>query len=141
MVLSLQRLVSVAIVVRAAYLAVILLLARYLDDYDTSTTLLSESCHDNWPEVVAKQQQQFPLVVWDSVFLHRIAVCGYEYEQYFAFFPGLPGECLLTAGHGCCISAAASRAQASLVDWMYLLRCQQHLWTKLEQRFICKKNH
>eukprot|EP00775_Hariotina_reticulata_P009449 gene9449-9615_t len=76
---------------KAAYLAVTLLLARYLDDYDTSASLLSESCHESWPEVVAKHQQQFPLVVWDSVFLHRISVCGYEYEQYFAFFPGLPG--------------------------------------------------
>ena len=29
--------------------------------------------------------------VWDSVFFARIAVCGYEYEQFYAFFPALPG--------------------------------------------------
>ena len=29
--------------------------------------------------------------VWDSVFFSRIALCGYEYEQYYAFFPYLPG--------------------------------------------------
>lgn len=28
--------------------------------------------------------------VWDSVFLTRIAQCGYEYEQFHAFFPLLP---------------------------------------------------
>ncbi len=30
-------------------------------------------------------------VVWDSVFFNRIALCGYEYEQFYAFFPLLPG--------------------------------------------------
>lgn len=30
--------------------------------------------------------------VWDSVFFTRVALCGYEYEQYYAFFPFLPGE-------------------------------------------------
>lgn len=30
------------------------------------------------------------LAVWDSVFFTRIASCGYEYEQFHAFFPLLP---------------------------------------------------
>ncbi|PQQ14760.1 GPI mannosyltransferase 2 isoform X2 [Prunus yedoensis var. nudiflora] len=29
-------------------------------------------------------------IVWDSVFFVRIAQCGYEYEQTYAFFPLLP---------------------------------------------------
>lgn len=90
--ISTGRLVLFAAVVRAAYIAGNLLLARYLVDYDTSSTYLSESCQSNWPELVAKTQQQYPWVVWDSVFLHRISFCGYEFEQYFAFFPGLPGQ-------------------------------------------------
>lgn len=30
--------------------------------------------------------------VWDSVFFRAIASSGYEFEQYLAFFPGLPGS-------------------------------------------------
>lgn len=89
---AIGRVLLIAAAVRAAYLAASLLLARYLNDYDTSATLISDSCDDTWPEVVAKTQQQYPWVLWDSVFLHRISNCGYEYEQYYAFFPGLPGE-------------------------------------------------
>ncbi|CAI5461302.1 unnamed protein product [Closterium sp. Yama58-4] len=36
------------------------------------------------------QQALESLVVWDSVFFHRIALCGYEFEQAYAFFPLLP---------------------------------------------------
>lgn len=28
--------------------------------------------------------------VWDTVYFERISRCGYEFEQYLAFFPGLP---------------------------------------------------
>ncbi|CAI5492424.1 unnamed protein product [Closterium sp. Naga37s-1] len=37
------------------------------------------------------------LVVWDSVFFHRIALCGYEFEQAYAFFPLLPSLMRLLA--------------------------------------------
>ena len=30
------------------------------------------------------------LMVWDSMFLGRIASAGYEYEQFYAFFPLYP---------------------------------------------------
>lgn len=91
MVLSVRRLLLVAATVRGAYLAATLGVARLLDDYDTSASLLVGGCGDAWPQVAAKAQQSMPWVVWDSVFLHRISTCGYEYEQFFAFFPGLPG--------------------------------------------------
>ncbi|CAI7770079.1 unnamed protein product, partial [Closterium sp. NIES-54] len=36
------------------------------------------------------QQALESLVVWDSVFFHRTALCGYEVEQAYAFCPLLP---------------------------------------------------
>lgn len=103
MVLSVRRLLLVAAAVRGAYLAATLGVARLLDDYDSSAILLGGGCDDGWPESVAKAQQAVPWVVWDSVFLHRISACGYEYEQFFAFFPGLPGLCMSAAAalHAC----------------------------------------
>lgn len=35
-------------------------------------------------------QKLSSLIVWDSVYYIRIAKCGYEFEQMFAFFPVLP---------------------------------------------------
>jgi len=86
------KLLVVAVCVRLAYLALVATFWTLLDDYDTSANLLSDSCADNWPEEAASAQQYLPGVVWDSIFFHRIAACGYEYEQFFAFYPGLPGE-------------------------------------------------
>jgi hypothetical protein len=85
------RLVLLAACTRAAYLLLVVGSAHLIKDYDTSASLLSESCGDNWPEEAAAAQQYLPGVVWDSVFLHRVSACGYEYEQFFAFYPGLPG--------------------------------------------------
>lgn len=85
------RLVLLAAGVRAAYLLLVVGFAHLIRDYDTSASLLSESCADNWPEEAAVAQQYTPGTVWDSVFLHRVSACGYEYEQFFAFYPGLPG--------------------------------------------------
>lgn len=88
---SCKRLLVLAACIRGAYLAGNLLLSHYIADYDTSASLLSESCDSTWPEAVAAAPQPRPWVVWDSVFSHRIAACGYEYEQFFAFFPELSG--------------------------------------------------
>jgi Mannosyltransferase (PIG-V) len=40
------------------------------------------------------------LAVWDSVFFVRIAQCGYEYEQFHAFFPLLPTVLRLLSFNG-----------------------------------------
>lgn len=40
------------------------------------------------------------LAVWDSAFFVRIAQCGYEYEQFHAFFPLLPLLLRLTSFGG-----------------------------------------
>lgn len=88
------RLVLLAACVRSAYLLLVVGFSHLIKDYDTSASLLSESCSDNWPEETAAAQQYLPGVVWDAVFLHRVSACGYEYEQFFAFYPGLPRELL-----------------------------------------------
>ena len=95
------KLLGVAACVRAVYLVLIAAFALAYDDYDTSTSILSESCADDWPDRAASAQQYLPGVVWDSIFLHRIAACGYEYEQFFAFYPGVPGR-LGTADSNAC---------------------------------------
>lgn len=119
-----RRLIVVAACVRATYLAVALVATALLRDYDTSAPLTTEDCADSaWPEAVAaaiaarappSTGRGWPLppaaslggraarlgVVWDALFYQRIAACGYEYEQYLAFFPGLPRACVRGMGAG-----------------------------------------
>ncbi|CAI5520869.1 unnamed protein product [Closterium sp. Naga37s-1] len=53
--------------------------------------LFSTSLIEDYPGHNSTVQQALEsLVVWDSVFFHRIALCGYEFEQAYAFFPLLP---------------------------------------------------
>lgn len=40
-----------------------------------------------WPLTAASLEG---LAVWDAVFFLRISQCGYEYDKFHAFFPGLP---------------------------------------------------
>ncbi|KAF8073221.1 hypothetical protein HT031_000882 [Scenedesmus sp. PABB004] len=142
--LSLRRLLAVAAAVRGAYLAAVLLGAAALRDYDTSAALLSEDCRDGWPAAVAAAAAQaraagrapaaHPWVVWDSVFFARIAACGYEYEQYHAFFPGLPGVVRLLRAAGVARGPAAfSLITLALNNALFLLsvallaRLSQHV--------------
>ncbi|KAF3338097.1 GPI mannosyltransferase 2 [Carex littledalei] len=66
--------------------------------YDTSASLnppcLSSSSNQSqpsdqilWPRVASAIESS---VVWDGVYFVRIAECGYEYEQTYAFLPLLP---------------------------------------------------
>ncbi|WOK93210.1 GPI mannosyltransferase 2 [Canna indica] len=67
--------------------------------YDTSASLnpsclsasagvqLSRSSAIRWPRIGVAIEAS---VVWDGVYFVRIAECGYEYEQTYAFFPLLP---------------------------------------------------
>ncbi|CAI5466177.1 unnamed protein product [Closterium sp. Yama58-4] len=53
--------------------------------------LFSTSLIQDYPGHNSTVQQALEgVVVWDSVFFHRIALCGYEFEQAYAFFPLLP---------------------------------------------------
>ncbi|XP_048425973.1 GPI mannosyltransferase 2 [Pyrus x bretschneideri] len=65
-----------------------------LSPYDTSAPI-NPNCLSTNP---SQQNVLFPSlisaiessIVWDSVYFVRIAECGYEYEQTYAFFPLLP---------------------------------------------------
>jgi phosphatidylinositol glycan class V len=90
---SLRRLLCVAAATRVLYVGLLFVLDAALADYDTSSHLASPDCSADWPQhaAAAPHRARGSLVVWDSVFFHRIAACGYEYEQFYAFFPGFPG--------------------------------------------------
>lgn len=89
---STTRLLVTAAVSRGLYLALVAALNALLNDYDTSSRLLSEDCSADWPRRVAAAPRARPLVVWDAIYFHRISTCGYEFEQYHAFFPAYPGK-------------------------------------------------
>ncbi|KAL9237711.1 hypothetical protein vseg_012229 [Gypsophila vaccaria] len=83
---------------RILVVALAILWRTLLSPYDTSASLnpacLSLPAHSQsgpqsvlFPAVAAAIQES---VVWDSVYMLRIAECGYEYEQTYAFFPLLP---------------------------------------------------
>lgn len=102
-----RTVLSLAVTSRVLVAALFILWRNVANPYDTSADL-SLPCLSNpsfWAshEVEAlKQAQQQSLwgqrlgqaiqrtVVWDGVYYVRIAECGYEYEQTFAFLPALP---------------------------------------------------
>lgn len=75
-------------------LTLIVLWRSLLSPYDTSASI-NPSCLTS---EISDGQVLFPRVasaleasiVWDSVYFVRIAQCGYEYEQSYAFLPLLP---------------------------------------------------
>ncbi|KAF6256425.1 GPI mannosyltransferase 2 [Scenedesmus sp. NREL 46B-D3] len=135
MAVSCKRLLLLAACIRGTYLVGTLLLSHYIADYDTSASLLSESCEDGWPEAIAEVLQQRPWVVWDSVFSHRIAACGYEYEQFFAFFPGFSGLVWLLRSTGL-FAGINGFAVASLVLNNCLFLLSVVLLAKLSDAFL-----
>ncbi|KAK9273165.1 hypothetical protein L1049_017972 [Liquidambar formosana] len=89
-----------AIASRLILFALILLWRSLLSPYDTSAPLnpncLSSSDSSTpsppshpiaWPSIGSAIEGS---IVWDGVFFVRIAQCGYEYEQSYAFLPLLP---------------------------------------------------
>jgi GPI mannosyltransferase 2 len=82
-------------------------------DYDTSKNLNYRSCDFDTISLEAPPLQRALTspVVWDAVYFDRIAQCGYEYEQYYAFFPGIPS---LMKGFGA-VSSAGGRAVLSIL--------------------------
>ncbi|KAM2468039.1 hypothetical protein FF1_009760 [Malus domestica] len=83
-----------AIQSRLLVLTLILLWRTLLSSYDTSAPI-NPDCLSTIP---AQKNVLFhslglaieSTIVWDSVYYVRIAECGYEYEQTYAFFPLLP---------------------------------------------------
>ncbi|CAL9148506.1 uncharacterized protein LOC103991056 [Musa acuminata AAA Group] len=95
-----ERLVlRIALLSRLLLLTLIVLWRLLFLPYDTSASLnpscLSAAAGDGlpktgavrWPRVGAAIESS---VVWDGVYFVRIAECGYEYEQTYAFLPLLP---------------------------------------------------
>jgi phosphatidylinositol glycan class V len=101
--------ISLAVASRLLLAALFILWRNVANPYDTSADL-SLPCMSNssyWTALAEPeqgfqhQQQQFlwgkrlggaiqRTVIWDGVYYVRIAECGYEYEQAFAFSPALP---------------------------------------------------
>ncbi|CAM6112845.1 unnamed protein product [Calypogeia fissa] len=89
-----------AVASRVLVAALFLLWRNVANPYDTSADLSlpclsSNSCTSQeehqqpiWGQRLGKAIQR--TVVWDGVYYIRIAECGYEYEQAYAFLPALP---------------------------------------------------
>ncbi|KAJ4724078.1 GPI mannosyltransferase 2 [Melia azedarach] len=83
-----------AAISRFFLLSLIVIWRALLSPYDTSASLNPDCLADR------RHTQQSPNssigskiengIVWDSVYFVRIAQCGYEYEQTYAFLPLLP---------------------------------------------------
>ena len=86
-----KRVILLAAAFRTVTVGLALLFDHVFSDYDTSTSLSSRKECD--VTLQAEDDSVLSnLVVWDTVFFVRIAQCGYEYEQYHAFFPLLPSQ-------------------------------------------------
>ncbi|XP_042445987.1 GPI mannosyltransferase 2-like [Zingiber officinale] len=90
-------LIRVALLSRLSLLTLIAFWRLLFASYDTSASLnpscLSTAARDQPPEAVLWPRLGAVIeasVVWDGVFFLRIAQCGYEYEQAYAFLPLLP---------------------------------------------------
>ncbi|RRT55082.1 hypothetical protein B296_00015850 [Ensete ventricosum] len=99
----------IALLSRLLLLILIVLWRLIFLPYDTSASLnpscLSAAAGDGvpktgdvlWPRVGAAIEAS---VVWDGVYFVRIAECGYEYEQTYAFLPLLPACIALLSRSG-----------------------------------------
>lgn len=98
------RLALLALAVRAFVLLATTSLDAALPDYDSSKHITPASPPPaSWADAgdaATSARLQRPntapsmqgWVVWDSVFYADIGARGYVFEQYYAFFPGFPGE-------------------------------------------------
>lgn len=92
-----SKVLKSAILSRLLLLILILLWRTLLTPYDTSAPL-NPSCLDQPSPSPPPPPPLLPAlgsaiengIVWDSVYFVRIAKCGYEYEQSYAFLPLLP---------------------------------------------------
>ncbi|KAK8664984.1 hypothetical protein V6N13_084751 [Hibiscus sabdariffa] len=89
-----SKVLKAAIFSRFLLLILTILWRSLLTPYDTSAPLNPTCLHNPssfppplLPSIASAIENG---VVWDSVYFVRIAHCGYEYEQYYAFLPLLP---------------------------------------------------
>lgn len=79
-----------AICSRLLLVTLIILFRTLVSPYDTSASLNPPCLSTPNPNSTTHPSPLENGVVWDSVYFLRIAQCGYEYEQTFAFLPLLP---------------------------------------------------
>ncbi|KAF2316816.1 hypothetical protein GH714_042157 [Hevea brasiliensis] len=94
-----NQILKTAISSRPLLIALIVLWRTLVHPYDTSSPLnlncLSSNSltlhHHNQNTLLSQIGSAIEdSIVWDSVYFVRIAECGYEYEQSYAFLPLLP---------------------------------------------------
>ncbi|KAK6123109.1 hypothetical protein DH2020_043145 [Rehmannia glutinosa] len=92
-----RRLLRYAVASRLLVLTLIIIWRSLLSPYDTSASInppcLSSSNSSNPPPPILLPGVGSAIessIVWDGVYFTRIAECGYEYEQTYAFLPLLP---------------------------------------------------
>ncbi|KAG6404062.1 hypothetical protein SASPL_136299 [Salvia splendens] len=92
-----RRLLRYAVASRFLVVALIILWRSLLSPYDTSASInppcLSTANSSSPPPPVLLPRVGSAIersIVWDGVYFTRIAECGYEYEQTYAFLPLLP---------------------------------------------------
>lgn len=92
MPLDVKRVALLAATARCCVVLATVILDWAFVDYDTSNSLLMHDDCDSFEQETSRKGSWMgqSLIVWDSVFFYRIFWCGYEYEHYHAFFPGLP---------------------------------------------------
>lgn len=86
------RILAVALSSRAFVVCLTICFHLLAASYDTSSELNTKclSNHSIHSEEAVERGLLDGYITWDSVHFVRIAECGYEYEQSFAFFPALP---------------------------------------------------
>lgn len=90
-----RTVIHIAIASRLLLLTLIIFWRSLVTPYDTSASInpnclsspIIQSNYIKFPYIASVIQDS---IVWDSVYFLRIAQCGYEYEQFYAFWPLLP---------------------------------------------------
>lgn len=125
---------KIAVCSRLVLLALIILWRSLFEPYDTSAPLnpdclsLESQPADTvlWPKIGSAIEGS---IVWDAVYFVRIAQCGYEYEQSYAFLPLLPICISLLSRTGLINCLIVSLSRFSIYSWIHIIISQ-----KLETR-------
>mmetsp|Transcript_643 Transcript_643/g.1877 ORF Transcript_643/g.1877 Transcript_643/m.1877 type:complete len:427 (+) Transcript_643:157-1437(+) len=91
---------AVALTLRSVLSVCIVAFTKLGVQYDASAMAPQVSCEGH---ALQPPRSSLPglqrLAVWDTLFFARIAQCGYEYEQFHAFFPLIPRLLAWLSGH------------------------------------------
>jgi hypothetical protein len=91
-----SRVLQMALLSRIVTLLLMLLQDGLFEDLSSSSHLQPYPCHQTGDNSSQALTSKFDAIAestfspWDGVYFTRIAQCGYESDQIFAFFPLLP---------------------------------------------------